>query len=133
MANAFSTAFEEAYATLRRLQDSKLDKNRVPTLQERMQMSHDIFKLDGVEMAGLLTMIERSSPTALSRRSAHDEVLVNIDAISCTCFHECNTFILNCLLSRAGSQGKRGGKRKNEPGKEKEKAKKGRVGLSSNR
>ncbi len=76
-----------------------------------MQMSHDIFKLDSVEMAGLLTMIEKSNPSALSRRPSHDEVFINIDAIDPICFHEINTFILESLLNKGNSTKKR----KNEP------------------
>ena len=92
---------------MRRLQDSKNDKDRVPTVNERMQMSHDIFKLDSVEMAALLSKIELQSPSALSRRAGHDEVLINIDALKASCYHDVNEFILSCLLSRGGGKKKR--------------------------
>ena len=110
MASSFATAFEESFANLKRLHDSKADKNRVPSMQERMQLSHDIFKLDGVELAAVLTMIEKSCPNALSRRPSHDEVLINIDALKSVCFHEVSAFVLEALLTH--SSGKK--KRKNE-------------------
>ena len=67
--------FAEAYSTLRRLVDSTSDLGRVPTLEERMQLSHDVFKLDNTELARVLTIIEASSPNALARKSSSDEVL----------------------------------------------------------
>lgn len=103
----FSTAFEESFATLKRLHDLKADKNRVPTMQERMQLSHDIFKLDSVELAAVLTLIEKGSPSALSRRPAHDEVLVNIDALKPSCFHEVSAFVLEALLTHTAGKKKR--------------------------
>ena len=110
MASSFATAFEESFANLKRLHDSKADKNRVPTMQERMQLSHDIFKLDSIELAAVLTMIEKSCPNALSRRPSHDEVLINIDALKSVCFHEVSAFVLEALLTH--TSGKK--KRKNE-------------------
>ena len=76
-------------------------------MHERMQMTHDIFKLDSVEMAALLSMIEAQSPSALSRRAGYDEALINIDAMKASCYHEVNEFILSCLLSRGGAKKKR--------------------------
>ena len=64
----------EAYSTLRRLVDSTSDLGRVPALEERMQLSHDVFKLDNTELARVLTIIEASSPNALARKSSSDEV-----------------------------------------------------------
>ena len=80
-------------------------------MQERMQLSHDIFKLDSVELAAVLTLIEKSCPNALSRRPSHDEVLINIDALKPVCFHEVSAFVLEALLTHTTS-GKK--KRKNE-------------------
>ena len=44
LAEQFSVGFENAYATLRRLDDSKKDMDRLPSLDERMQLSYDLFK-----------------------------------------------------------------------------------------
>lgn len=107
LASSFATAFEEAFAALKRMQDSKSDKNRVPTMQERMQLSHDIFKLDSIELAAVLTMIEKSCPSALSRRPSHDEVLVNVDALKPSVFHEVNGFIMEALLTHISGPKKR--------------------------
>ncbi len=117
MADSFSTAFEESYSAVRRLQQNEADKSRIPSLNERMQMTHDIFKLDSIELAGLLSMIEKSNPSALSRRPDRDEALINIDAIEPTIFHELNSYILSCLVLRAGGKKKRASE--NGPGKDK--------------
>jgi hypothetical protein len=106
LADSFSTAFEEAYSALLRLEQTKLDKNRVPTVQERMQLSHDIYKLDSSELGAMLTIIEENCPSALNRRSGRDEVLINIDGISSICFHNINEFVLECILSKGGKKKK---------------------------
>lgn len=102
-----SSAFEEAYATLRRLDDSKTDLDRVPTVDERIQLSYDIFKLDNTEMARVLTIIEEKSPNSLSHKAKVDEVLINIDALNPRCFHEVNSFVLSCIMNQALAKGKR--------------------------
>ena len=38
-----------------RLEDSKADNGRIPTIEERLQLSYDIFKIDNTEMARVLT------------------------------------------------------------------------------
>ena len=72
-----------------------------------MQLSYDIFKIDNVEMARVLTIIESNCPSALSRRSTQDEVLINLDALSASCFHEVNSFVCSCLLHHCGSSKKK--------------------------
>ena len=44
------------------------DNGRIPSVEERMQLSYDIFKIDNTEMARVLTIIETSCPSALSRK-----------------------------------------------------------------
>ena len=88
--------FEEAYSKLRFLDDGNLDKDRIPTVEEKLQISYDIFKLSDVELASVLTMIEESCPYAISRKISNDEVLINFDALSPPCFHDVNSFILRC-------------------------------------
>ena len=68
MAGTLARGFEEAYSTLLRLEDSKADNGRIPTVDERMQLSYDIFKIDNTEMARVLTIIETACPSALSRK-----------------------------------------------------------------
>ena len=55
LAGTFSRGFEEAYSALMRLEDSKADNGRIPTIEERLQLSYDIFKIDNTEMARVLT------------------------------------------------------------------------------
>ena len=55
LAGTFSRGFEEAYSALMRLEDSKADNGRIPTIEERLQLSYDIFKIDNAEMARVLT------------------------------------------------------------------------------
>ena len=103
------------YSILRRAIDNSIaDKHRVPSVQERMQISHDIFKLDSIELAAVLTLIEKQCPNALTRRAAYDEALLNLDALTPICYHEVNTMILTFLLDRNG--GKNKGKRKGVEG-----------------
>lgn len=68
LADTFARGFEEAYSTLLRLENSKADNGRIPSVDERMQLSYEIFKIDNTEMARVLTIIEASCPSALSRK-----------------------------------------------------------------
>jgi hypothetical protein len=105
LADTFARAFEEAYSALRRLQTTEgPDTGRVPSVKERMQLSYDLFKIDNVEMGRVLTMIEGSSPGALSRKVSFDEVLINLDALSPQVFHEVNSFVLSCLINSGGAK-----------------------------
>lgn len=99
LADSFSRNFEDSYANLRKVTDCKSDTSRVPTLDERMQLSHDIFKIDNNELARVLTMIEESCPYALSRKASSDEVLINFDALIPSVFHDINAFTVQSLLS----------------------------------
>ena len=104
LADAFAKAFEEAYAALRKLVgagDFK-DDNRVPSVEDKTALSYDIFKIDNADMARVLTMIEEDSPAALARKSAADEVLINIDALSPACFSKVNAFVLSSLINGGG-------------------------------
>jgi hypothetical protein len=129
LADMFSKAFEDAYAALHKLGESVKDANRVPSLEERMQLSYDIFKIDNVEMGRVLTIIERVCPSAISRKTSLDEVLINLDALTPPCFHEVgrksasecrdiiltmlpcclqvNKFVCTCILQQAGSKKKK--------------------------
>lgn len=46
LADTFARSFEDAFSALRRLEDSKSDNGRIPSVDERMQLSYDIFKID---------------------------------------------------------------------------------------
>lgn len=102
----FAKAFEDAYAALHKLEGSR-DVNRVPSLEERMQLSYDIFKIDNIEMGRVLTIIEKVCPSAISRKVSLDEVLINLDALTPPCFHEVNKFVCSCILQQAGNKKKK--------------------------
>ena len=101
MADSFARSFEEAFTAYRRLDSIKSDPDRVASVDERIQMSYDLFKLDNLEMARVLTMIEETCPAALSRKLSSEEVLVNIDGLTPRCFHDINTFILACIMNNS--------------------------------
>ncbi len=84
--------------------------DRIPTVEEKMQLSYDIFKIANNEMAKVLTMIETTCPNGLSRKVSADEVLINFDALTPRCFHEVNSFIQSALLNSGGN--KKGGSKK---------------------
>jgi hypothetical protein len=111
IADKFAKGFEDSYAALCRLEDSKNDVDRIPSVEEKMQLSYDIFKIANNEMARVLTIIEAACPSGLSRKASTDEVLVNFDALTPRCFHEVNYFVLSCLLSTTNNKkGKKGKK-----------------------
>ena len=105
LADKFSKAFEDAYGALRHLADTDDDDSRTPTAEQRIHLSYEIFKIDNMEMAVVLTMIEEECPTALLRKP--DEVMINFDALSSTTFHKVNAFVLNSLISEGGHNKKR--------------------------
>ena len=107
LADRFAQAFESAYTALRKLDDSNNDSSRIPTIDEKMILSYDIFKIDNKEMAKVLTMIEVDCPEALSRKNSSDnDILVNFDALTPTCFHEVNKFVQSCVISNVAGKKK---------------------------
>jgi hypothetical protein len=97
LADTFAKCFEDAYGSLRKIENSKANIDRIPSVDEKLQMTYDIFKIENAEMAKVLTMIESSCPSALSRKSSLDEVLINFDALPPRLFHEVNLYISNCI------------------------------------
>lgn len=107
LADRFSQAFEEAYAALRSLSqhmEGGEDENRTPTAEARIQLSYDIFKINNIDMAAALTLVEEKCPAALLRKQ--DEVMLNFDALSSPVFTELNKLVLNSLI-HAGGHGKK--------------------------
>ena len=101
LADKFSKAFEESYSTLRRIKDAnnEEDPDRIPTVNEKLQLSYDIFKINNNDMGKVLSIIESSCPNALSKKVATDEVLINFDALDSNCFYTINKFILDCIFN----------------------------------
>lgn len=53
-------------------------------------------------------MIEAASPSALSRKSKADEVLINVDGLTPRCFNEVNAYVWTCVYSNVlGGKGKK--------------------------
>ena len=69
------------------------DPCRIPSVDERIRLSYDIFRIDNTELGKVLTIIEQVCPIALNRRSSEDEVMINVDLLSPTCFVEVNKFL----------------------------------------
>jgi len=69
------------------------DPCRIANVDERIKLSYEFFRIDNVELGKVLTIIEQICPIALNRRSSEDEVMINIDMLSPTCFLEINNFL----------------------------------------
>eukprot|EP01033_Poteriospumella_lacustris_P011621 gene11621-8276_t len=110
LADKFSRAFEDAYRAIRKLADDFKDPLRTPSVDEKLQLTHDIFKIGNYELARVLTMLEEAAPTAVARKLATDEVLINFDAIPAKTFHEINAYTLECVANMTNA--KKGGKKR---------------------
>lgn len=99
MADKFSRAFEDGYRAIRRMGDNEKDPLRTPTIEEKLQLTHDVFKIGNYQLARVLTMLEDAIPSAIARKLATDEVLINFDAIPAKVFHEINTYTLQCIAN----------------------------------
>jgi hypothetical protein len=104
LADKFARAFEEAYKTIRKHDDGQLDMNRVPNIDERIQLSHDIFKIGNLELARVLTIVEDACPKAISRNQSTDEVLINFDALTPHCFHTVSEYVTGCVISSTAAK-----------------------------
>eukprot|EP00607_Mallomonas_marina_P004145 CAMPEP_0182425486 /NCGR_PEP_ID=MMETSP1167-20130531/11931_1 /TAXON_ID=2988 /ORGANISM="Mallomonas Sp, Strain CCMP3275" /LENGTH=230 /DNA_ID=CAMNT_0024606255 /DNA_START=128 /DNA_END=820 /DNA_ORIENTATION=+ len=112
LADTFAKKFEEKYALIRRLDvTQEVDPDRIPSLEEKTQLSYDIFKIETAELGRVLTIIEKTCPGALNRRDSEDEVLVNLDGISPSCFHEVAKFVSACTSGPGHDGAGRGKKR----------------------
>lgn len=107
LAEKFSRSFEDAYRAIRKLEEGVLDPLRTPTLEEKLQLSHDIFKIGNFEIARVLTMLETDAPDAMALKRATEELLINFDAVPAKTFHEVNAYVLTCMATLTAS--KKGG------------------------
>jgi hypothetical protein len=112
LAETFAKKFEEKYLMLRKQHASSSDSitddvRRIPTLEERIQMSYDLFKLDHLQLARSLTIIESWSPNALVRKSTESDVCVNIDIMTPRCFNEVASYIRACKPELKNNKKKR--------------------------
>jgi len=106
LADTFAKAFEDAYAAIRKHSNSSQDMERLPSVEERMVLSYDIFKINNMEMARVLTMIEAECPSAMAVKKS-EEVIINFDTLTSACFHKINLFVQSCIIASGGSKKKR--------------------------
>lgn len=88
--------------------------NRVPSVDEKLQLSYDVFKIDNLEMGRVITMIEEACPSALSKKESADEMLINFDGLTPKCFHDVRIFVGNCIVDSVSN----GKSKKRKPEKE---------------
>lgn len=91
---------DEYCTALMNLESSKRDRQRLPTNEERLRLSYDIFKINSIDLGRVLAMVEQACPGALSYKHNTEEVLLNFEEIDPTCFHEINIYTMECLLER---------------------------------
>lgn len=117
LADRFSRGFEDAYKTIQSYtsNDPNGINERVPTVEEKVQLSYDVFKISPMELARVLTMVEETCPSAISKKAATDEILLNFDAIPAHVFHDIHAFVVTCLANASSS--KKGKKRKTDEAK----------------
>lgn len=118
LADTFARKFEEKYAQIRRAgstSSSANDPERIPSLDEKIQLSYDFFKIETTELGRVLTIIEDRCPSGLNKKDAEDEVIVNIDALTPSCFHEVVAFVKACTSSSGTSDASKAAKKRSRP------------------
>mmetsp|Transcript_10754 Transcript_10754/g.14813 ORF Transcript_10754/g.14813 Transcript_10754/m.14813 type:complete len:216 (-) Transcript_10754:172-819(-) len=93
LADKFSMAFEDVYKTLIPGDDESQEKDRLPTVDEKILFSYELFRVGNIELARSLTIIEAACPDALQRSHGGDEVTVAVDGLTPQCFHEVMSYI----------------------------------------
>ena len=99
LADSFSRRFEELYAKVAggdggdgaadgAARGGADDSERVPTLEEKTRLSHNIYKIKSEELGELVQKLEVRCPQAIDKQQAEDEIEINIDAIEPRTFHE---------------------------------------------
>ena len=104
VADKLSKQFEALMESLERRETSKADMDREPSREERLQLSNDLFKINNTDSLSVLETIEAACPEALVK--TEEEVLINFEELSSTCFHEVNIIVMTSILN-AGSNGKK--------------------------
>ena len=129
LADSFSRRFEELYAKVAggdggdgagdgAARGGADDSERVPTLEEKTRLSHNIYKIKSEELGELVQKLEVRCPQAIDKQQAEDEIEINIDAIEPRTFHEIDRFVTGCLPANKQSK-----KKKSAPGDAESKAK----------
>jgi len=117
LADVFARKFEETYAELRQEYGlGATDPDRIPSMDEKIKLSYDIFKIDMVSLGKLIGMIEKKCPRAVEREGAEssaggsNETLLNVDGLTPRCFHEVAKYIQSCAAEggmKSGMSAKR--------------------------
>ena len=53
---------------------SQQDPSRIPSVQEKMQLTYDVFRLSNAEMTELLEMVQKECSAAIAHAIHADEV-----------------------------------------------------------
>ena len=115
LADSFSRRFEELYAKVAggdggdgaadgAARGGADDSERVPTLEEKTRLSHNIYKIKSEELGELVQKLEVRCPQAIDKQQAEDEIEINIDAIEPRTFHEVRAARRDLSHSRRGEQ-----------------------------
>ena len=116
LADIFSRKFEEAYSSIRTSKEE--DYERVPTIDERIAFSYEVFRLPSAELGYILTIIEDKCQEALSKRKGSDDILINVDYLcqKPAIFHEVVDVIKNSKQGVKGAGSGSGSKRERDRG-----------------
>jgi hypothetical protein len=60
-----------------------------PTLDEKTNFSHNVYRISPVQLGSLVEMLENSCPDAITRATSVNEAEINIDAIPPRVFRKC--------------------------------------------
>jgi hypothetical protein len=68
LAELFSRRFEEQFAELKKINAKGgdcVDENRVPTVDEKIKFSYNVYKITGEELGRVVDIIKTKCPAAL--------------------------------------------------------------------
>lgn len=89
LADLFAKKFEERYQNIRReCGSSGEDKSRIPSLEDKLRLSYEIFKIEPIQLGRILATVEKQCKNAVIRELEKAELLLNIDDMTPECFNE---------------------------------------------
>lgn len=74
-------------------EESQRDPSRIPSVQEKMQLTYDVFRLSNAEMAVLLEMVQKECSAAIAHAIHADEVFLN-----CRMYIHIHTLWINVFM-----------------------------------
>ena len=57
-------------------EESQRDPSRIPSVQEKMQLTYDVFRLSNAEMTVLLEMVQKECSAAIAHAIHAEEVIL---------------------------------------------------------